>query len=51
VIGGGASPREAAAKLDISENTARTTIKLVFDKLRIGKQSELARIVSRLEMI
>ena len=51
LIGGGASPRDAAASLDITEGTARSTMKVIFDKLRVGKQSELARIVTKLEML
>ncbi len=48
-VGAGKAPREAAAELAVTENTARSTLKVVFDKLRIGRQSELARIVARLE--
>lgn len=51
LVGGGSSPREAAENLGITENTARSTLRQVFDKLRIGRQSELARIVSRLEAL
>jgi DNA-binding CsgD family transcriptional regulator len=47
-VGGGLSPRQAAAELDLSLNTVRSTLKLSFDKLGINRQSELARIVARL---
>jgi DNA-binding CsgD family transcriptional regulator len=51
LIGTGITSRAAARELGITENTARSTMKVVFDKLRIGKQSELARIVARLELL
>lgn len=50
-VGSGVSPREAAGRLDIAESTARTTIKVVYEKLGIGRQSELARLVTRLETL
>jgi DNA-binding CsgD family transcriptional regulator len=51
LVGGGASPREAAVELGITEGTARTTMKVIFDKLGVAKQSQLARIVARLEFL
>ena len=39
----------AAGKFGIAENTARSALKVVYEKLGIGKQSELAKIVARLE--
>lgn len=48
-VGGGLSARQAAAELSLSENTVRSSLQLIYDKLGIGKQSELARIVARLE--
>lgn len=49
LVGQGKSAREAGDILAITENTARSTLQLVYEKLSIGKQSELARIVARLE--
>jgi DNA-binding CsgD family transcriptional regulator len=49
LIGGGHSPREAADQLDLSVHTVRSALKIAFDKLDIGSQSELARLVAQLE--
>lgn len=49
LVGGGRAPRDAATELGVTDNTVRSALKLVFDKLGISRQSELARIVSRLE--
>jgi DNA-binding CsgD family transcriptional regulator len=46
LVGDGNSPREAAKTLAITENTVRSALRLIYDKLMIGKQSELARIVA-----
>lgn len=51
LIGGGLSAKQAAAELSISENTARSTLKSVYDKLGIGKQAELGHLVARLEFL
>jgi DNA-binding CsgD family transcriptional regulator/PAS domain-containing protein len=51
LVGGGISPRDAAMKLGITESTARTSMKVIFDKLRVARQSELARMVARLELL
>jgi DNA-binding CsgD family transcriptional regulator len=48
-VGGGHSVKEAAREFDIAESTVRSVLKAVYDKLGIGKQSELAKIVARLE--
>lgn len=48
-VGGGRSVKEAARELGIAENTARSVLKVAYEKLGIGKQSELAKIVARLE--
>lgn len=48
-IGGGMPPRDAANLLGITEGTARSSLKIVYDKLGIRKQMDLARIVTRLE--
>ena len=49
LIGVGLAAREAAAELQISEHTARSTLKTVYDKLGIRKQSELGHLVARLQ--
>lgn len=48
-VGGGRPVKEAAHELGIAENTARSVLKVAYEKLGIGKQSELAKIVARLE--
>lgn len=48
LVGAGLSPREAGETLGKSEGTVRTTLKHIYQKLQIGRQSELARIVARL---
>jgi DNA-binding CsgD family transcriptional regulator len=48
LIGNGLPPREAAKKLGITEETARTTLKRVFSKVGVSRQSELAALLSRL---
>jgi DNA-binding CsgD family transcriptional regulator len=44
----GLPPREAAAKLRISAETARNLLKRVFAKAGISRQSELAALMTRL---
>ena len=48
LVGGGQAPRRAAAALGITEGTARTTLKLAFDKLGLSRQAELVQLVERL---
>jgi DNA-binding CsgD family transcriptional regulator/PAS domain-containing protein len=48
LIGAGQSPRQAAAKLGITEESARTVLKRVFVKTDTSRQSELAALLSRL---
>lgn len=48
LIGAGLTPRMAAEQLGITLNTVRSTLKLVFDKLGIARQSQLATLVARL---
>jgi DNA-binding CsgD family transcriptional regulator len=48
LIGTGRSPREAAQKLGITEETARTTLKRVFSKVGVNRQGELASVLTRL---
>ena len=49
-MGAGNSVARAAESLGITANTARSTLKAVFGKLQIGRQSELARIVARISL-
>ncbi len=49
LVGGGLGVRGAAGTLQISEHTARSTLKSVYEKLQIRKQSELGAIVARLQ--
>ena len=51
LVGVGHAPRGAAAELRISEHTARSTMKTVYDKLGINKQSELGHLVARLQYL
>ncbi len=48
-VGGGHSVRETAQEFSIAESTVRSVLKVAYQKLRIGKQSELAKIAARLE--
>jgi DNA-binding CsgD family transcriptional regulator len=48
LIGSGLSPKEAAEKLGITEETARSVLKRVFSKVGVSRQSELAVLISRL---
>ena len=50
LIGAGLRPREAANELGITEETARTTLKRVFAKVGVSRQSELAALLSRLTL-
>ncbi len=50
LICGGLSPRHAAEKLDISEGNVRTTLKHVFTKVGISRQSELAILLTKLAL-
>jgi DNA-binding CsgD family transcriptional regulator len=49
LVGNGRPVKDAARELGITESTARSALKVAYEKLRIGKQSELAKIVARLE--
>jgi PAS domain S-box-containing protein len=50
LIGAGLRPKEAAEKLGISEGTVRTTLKHVFSKVGVSRQSELAVLCSKLAL-
>lgn len=49
LVGGGLSPSSAAQQLGSKQNTDRSALRVVYDKLEIQKQSELAMIVTRLD--
>jgi DNA-binding CsgD family transcriptional regulator/PAS domain-containing protein len=51
LIGAGRSRAEAADALGVSEATASDTIKRVYAKLDLSRQSELVRLVDRLAML
>lgn len=51
LVGQGQSPRAAAETLSITEGNARTTLKAIFSKLDVSRQSQLAQIVTRLEAV
>jgi PAS domain S-box-containing protein len=48
LIGSGFSPREAAKKLRISEGNARNTLKHVYRKVGVSRQSKLAVVLTKL---
>jgi DNA-binding CsgD family transcriptional regulator len=48
LVGTGLSPRESAEKLGIAEESARTTLKRVFSKIGVSRQSELAALLTKL---
>lgn len=47
-VGTGLPPREAALRLGLQESTVRSALRLIFDKLGIGRQAELVQIVTRM---
>lgn len=51
LIGMGDAPAQAAAALGITEATARTVLKRVFDKMGVSRQSELAALMGRLFLL
>jgi DNA-binding CsgD family transcriptional regulator len=48
LVGSGLAPRAAAEQLGIAEETARSTLKSVFSKVGVSRQSELAALLARL---
>jgi len=48
LVGTGLAPKGAAAKLGITESTARAVLKSVFAKTGVSRQSELAALLARL---
>ena len=50
LVGLGMSPREVAAQLGLTEGTVRTRLKGTFAKLGLSRQSEIARLVTQIQM-
>lgn len=48
LVGVGLAPREAGERLGITEGTARTTLKRVFQKTGVTRQSELSALLARM---
>jgi DNA-binding CsgD family transcriptional regulator/PAS domain-containing protein len=48
LVGSGLSPREAAKKLGITEETARAVLKHVFSKTGVSRQGELVALLSKM---
>ncbi len=48
LVGSGRAPREAGEQLGITEETARTTLKRVFQKTGTTRQSELTALLARM---
>lgn len=48
LVGMGLAPREAGERLGITEETARTTLKRVFQKTGLTRQSELSALLARM---
>ena len=48
LVGTGLTPREAADRLNNTENTVRSSLNKIYQKLNINRQAELARIVARI---
>jgi DNA-binding CsgD family transcriptional regulator/PAS domain-containing protein len=48
LVGSGLRPREAAIRLGIAEETARTVLKTVFSKVGVSRQTELAALLTKM---
>jgi DNA-binding CsgD family transcriptional regulator len=48
LVGHGMAPKDAAGKLGVTEETARTVLKRVFAKVGVSRQSELSTLLSKL---
>jgi DNA-binding CsgD family transcriptional regulator/PAS domain-containing protein len=51
LVGSGTAPADAAATLGITQNTARTVLRRVFEKLGVARQSEMAALMGKLFML
>jgi DNA-binding CsgD family transcriptional regulator len=47
MIGAGLPPKDAAERLGIAEDTARTVLKRVFSKVGVSRQSELTALLAK----
>jgi DNA-binding CsgD family transcriptional regulator len=50
LVGSGLGPAEAADRLGIAEETARTALKRVFSKVGVSRQNELSALLTRLTL-
>ncbi len=50
LVGAGLTPREAAVRLGITEETSRTALKRVFAKVGVSRQSELTTLLTRIAL-
>ncbi|MCW2282281.1 DNA-binding CsgD family transcriptional regulator/PAS domain-containing protein [Rhodoblastus acidophilus] len=48
LVGHGMAPKDAAGRLGVTEETARTVLKRVFSKVGVSRQSELSTLLSKL---
>lgn len=48
LIGAGVPPKDAAQRLGIAEDTARTVLKRVFSKIGVSRQSELTAMLAKM---
>lgn len=48
LVGAGLPPKQAAERLGIAEETARTVLKRVFSKVGVSRQSELVAVLAKL---
>ena len=48
IIGAGLSPKDAAERLGITDDTARTVLKRVFSKVGVSRQSELVALLAKM---
>jgi DNA-binding CsgD family transcriptional regulator len=48
IIGAGLTPKDAAERLGIAEDTARTVLKRVFSKVGVSRQSELTAMLAKM---
>jgi DNA-binding CsgD family transcriptional regulator len=50
LVGSGLSPKEAAARLGIARETARSVLKRVFSKVGVSRQSELVALLTNITL-
>jgi DNA-binding CsgD family transcriptional regulator/PAS domain-containing protein len=48
IIGAGLTPKDAAERLGIAEDTARSVLKRVFSKVGVSRQSELTAVLAKM---